>query len=115
MIEKKVISSESPDSLMRIFSDSGPSLHAFECVSDYAVIVDVLGPPYGEDRCCKYYNTWDECMLQDKRVITLKEFQHEDQDVVEHPYRGEKVIPELFYKTAVDILSLLNPTHSNVI
>ena len=99
---------------MRIFSDSGPSLHAFECVSDFAVIVDVLGPPYGEDRICKYYNPREEWVLEGSKIVSLEEFQHEDEDIVEYPYRGEKVTPKLFSKTALEILSLLRTQHKCV-
>lgn len=101
---------------MRICHSSGPTLHAFECVSDYAVILDVLGPPYGEDRGCKYYKTKEGSSktIDDRNIVTLEEYNHEDEDVVEYTYTGEKVAPSLFRKTAVDILSLVHKLDDNL-
>ncbi|KAI8849592.1 hypothetical protein BC829DRAFT_391163 [Chytridium lagenaria] len=51
-----VISSDSPDSLLIIRPDGGPNMHSFTAVSDYVVLLDIIGPPYNEDdRPCTYY------------------------------------------------------------
>ena len=97
---------------MTISRNSGPSMHSFECVSDYAVIVDILGPPYGEDRICRSYKIIQGPKKQSdgKVVVELEEFQDENEDVVEYVFNGEKVLPELFRKTAEEVLLLLKGT-----
>ncbi|KAL2918780.1 hypothetical protein HK105_201614 [Polyrhizophydium stewartii] len=52
----RVISANSPDSLLTISPASGPNMHSFTAVSDFVVFVDILGPPYNENRLCTYYS-----------------------------------------------------------
>ncbi|KAJ3120181.1 Nucleolar complex protein 3 [Nowakowskiella sp. JEL0407] len=55
---EKVISSSSEESLLYIHPDSGPSLHSFTAVSDSVVILDIIGPPYNEERPCTYFRQY---------------------------------------------------------
>ncbi|KAH6559727.1 hypothetical protein BASA83_007447 [Batrachochytrium salamandrivorans] len=51
----KIVSADSPDSLLTINPISGPNMHSFTAVSDHAVFIDILGPPYNNDRVCTYF------------------------------------------------------------
>ncbi|KAJ1530069.1 hypothetical protein HK096_008620, partial [Nowakowskiella sp. JEL0078] len=50
-----VISSTMPESLLFITPETGPSIHSFTAASDFVVILDLIGPPYNDDRPCTYY------------------------------------------------------------
>ncbi|KAJ3284593.1 hypothetical protein HDU79_008010 [Rhizoclosmatium sp. JEL0117] len=36
----------STETIFKIFPSDGPNLHSYSAVSDYAIIVDIMGPPY---------------------------------------------------------------------
>ncbi|KAJ3105239.1 hypothetical protein HDU96_008652 [Phlyctochytrium bullatum] len=51
-----VITHDSPDSLLIIRPEGGPNMHTFTAVSDYVVLLDIIGPPYNDaERPCTYY------------------------------------------------------------
>jgi len=63
----QTIRAGSKNDILTIKPNTGHGLHSFKCVSDTAIFMDVLGPPYNEtDRNCTYYeeipsNPHDHC------------------------------------------------------
>ncbi|KAJ3405150.1 hypothetical protein HDV05_006729 [Chytridiales sp. JEL 0842] len=52
-----VIHANTPESLLRIHENHGPNLHTFTALSDSAVILDIIGPPYEDsERPCTYFH-----------------------------------------------------------
>ncbi|KAI8802163.1 hypothetical protein BJ742DRAFT_778568 [Cladochytrium replicatum] len=39
--------------------DSGPNMHSFTGTTDSVLILDIVGPPYNDDRPCTYYREID--------------------------------------------------------
>ncbi|KAJ1532841.1 hypothetical protein HK096_006069 [Nowakowskiella sp. JEL0078] len=42
-----------------ISPEAGPSIHSFTAASDFVVVLDLIGPPYNDDRPCTYYRKLD--------------------------------------------------------
>jgi hypothetical protein len=63
---------------MKLTKD-GPTLHSFVCVSEEAVFIDIIGPPYNDDdRKCTYFSEsisqYQESLTQQKyKVHTLED------------------------------------------
>ncbi|KAI9310781.1 hypothetical protein DFJ73DRAFT_771397 [Zopfochytrium polystomum] len=56
VVSNRIISANTPESLLTIRFGSGPNLHSFSAHSDVVVILDLLGPPYDDDlRPCTYF------------------------------------------------------------
>ncbi|KAJ3017674.1 UNVERIFIED_CONTAM: hypothetical protein HDU68_011523 [Siphonaria sp. JEL0065] len=52
------------ESVFKIFPTDGPNLHSYTAVSDYAVILDVMGPPYAAgEREITYYSEVQHTVL----------------------------------------------------
>ena len=90
---------------MILYSHSGPSLHSYECLSEYAILLDIIGPPYGENRPCKYYQEVPNPQLNSPLVF-LEEISDHDQDSIELEYIGSRAYPEEFSNTIMNISSL---------
>ncbi|KAI8802358.1 hypothetical protein BJ742DRAFT_833265 [Cladochytrium replicatum] len=55
----RVIHSHEPSSLLMIQPNSGPNMHSFTGATDSVVILDIIGPPYNDDRPCTYFREID--------------------------------------------------------
>lgn len=56
---EQVIHAESPSALLSIHPHSGPDMHSFTALSDNVLILDIISPPYDENRQCTYYRETD--------------------------------------------------------
>ena len=68
------------------------NLHSFYCISDEAIFMDIIGPPYNEtDRTCTYYRdtsdmVGEEMIEIDGRKVVLNTFANVELEKVEMDY-----------------------------
>ena len=102
-----IISADSPESVMGIYPDSGPSMHAYTAVSDNVIIFDIIGPPYGDGRPCSYFKEigveTPEGTLEfrksldlsaQKRLCWLTSSPESETECLEQAYTGDQVVED---------------------